>query len=47
MSYDLGLDLRLRQLGRETAPLDFDLWRTIGTPEGYAAEDASSYASPG
>ena len=32
MSYDLGLDLRLRQLGRETAPLDFDLWQTIESP---------------
>ena len=44
MSFDFGLDFRLRQLGRETAALDIDLWRTIGSPEDYLAEDAFSYA---
>ena len=37
MSLDFELDLRIRQLNRETANMGLDLWQKYGTPEDYAA----------
>ena len=37
MSLDFELDLRIRQLNRETATLGLDLWQKYGAPEDYAA----------